>query len=601
MRPYDGTEKYIFISYAHKDSKRVLPLIEGLAQAGLRVWFDEGIEVGSEWPMLIEERLRSCHRVIFFMTEASANSRNCFREINLALESGKEVLVVDLDRAEMKCGMQLLLSSSQSFSRDKFADDAALLQTISKAKLLEGCRGATSAASSAVTVTPKPTPTPTPMATTQAWNTEGSRLYDQKKYDEAAQYCRRADEQEMAGQQRPSIDRRHILKSPLGLLRRQRKMAAAHKEAPPPPPIDSVRFSAVAPQCAVPGKYLPVNIVMYEDAFREAVDNIIRSHGKKAKESQSGYRDVARNAVINVVLTSPDVTVEDSTLEQIWNGKYLNFEFAAKIPHNFAEEQILFSAAVSINGIIATKLKLILDCAQKSGQNIRMTREDYVSAFVSYASQDRNRVAAIVQGMKKARPDMDIFFDIESLRSGQKWEEVLKSEISNRDILFLCWSRFAKESKWVDMEWRYALENKGEDGIEPIPIESPDICPPPVELQQKHFNDRMLYIIRATASHENGRPCLIRLKTNECVTIDKPLFRIGKERSCVDMFIGDNVLISRCHATIIQREGKYYLIDDNSTNHTYINGEFLPSNVEKVISFGTKIKLADEEFEFTCK
>ena len=38
----------------------------------------------------------------------------------------------------------------------------------------------------------------------------------------------------------------------------------------------------------------------------------------------------------------------------------------------------------------------------------------------SYASQDRKRVARVIQGMKLARPDMDIFFDVESLRSGGK-------------------------------------------------------------------------------------------------------------------------------------------------------------------------------------
>lgn len=372
-------------------------------------------------------------------------------------------------------------------------------------------------------------------------------------------------------------------------------------ESVSPPRIDSVQFSAVAPNRVVPGKYLPINIVMYEDAFRKTVDDIIRSHEEGAKESKSGYQDVARNSLIKVILTSPDVAIEDGEEEQKWTGKYLDFEFATKIPKDFVEEQILFSATVYINDLIATKLKLILDCERKPKRNVTVTREDVVSAFVSYASQDRSRVAAIIQGMKKARPDMDIFFDIESLRSGQKWEEALKSEISNRDILFLCWSKFARDSKWVDMEWRYALESKGEDCIEPIPIDSPDVCPPPVELQQKHFNDRMLYIIKATAQIEGGRPCLIRSKTSECMTIDKPMVRIGKQRGYVDLFIGENAAISRNHANIIEREGQYYIVDTNSVNHTYVDGQQIPSNVETIIHFGAKIRLADEEFEFVCK
>ncbi len=68
-------------------------------------------------------------------------------------------------------------------------------------------------------------------------------------------------------------------------------------------------------------------------------------------------------------------------------------------------------------------------------------------------------------------------------------------KIEKRDVLFLCWSHFARDSKWVEEEWRYAFDQKGADGIEPLPIELPSQCPPPEELKHKHWNDRLLYII----------------------------------------------------------------------------------------------------------
>ncbi len=367
--------------------------------------------------------------------------------------------------------------------------------------------------------------------------------------------------------------------------------------------VDSVQFSAVAPGEFSKGEYLPINIIMYEEAFRKAVDDIVQEYGDKAKESKSGYHDVERNPLVRVVLTSCDVMVEDCEEELVWNGKYLNFQFVVKIPSDFLQKQILLSATVYINDVIATKLKLILDCEKKSRYNISVDREDIVSAFVSYASQDRNRVASIIQGMQKARPDMDIFFDIESLRSGQKWEETLKTEIENRDVLFLCWSRYAKESKWVDMEWRYALESKGEDCIEPIPIDSPDVCPPPAELQKKHFNDKMLFIIRATMPEKGGTvdygtPYLLRTKTNEYLILNKPVLSVGKDEKYADYKINGNNLVSRRHAEIISRDGVYYVKDLNSTNHTYVDEQMIPYNVEVSIHNGTKIKFADEEFVF---
>lgn len=93
-------------------------------------------------------------------------------------------------------------------------------------------------------------------------------------------------------------------------------------------------------------------------------------------------------------------------------------------------------------------------------------------------------------------------------------------------------------------------------------------------------------------------PHLIRKKNNEKISLNKPVFRIGKERSYVDYFIGDNTAISRSHANFITREGEYFVVDTNSTNHTFVNGTMIQSNVETAIAHGDTIRLANEDFEF---
>ena len=93
-------------------------------------------------------------------------------------------------------------------------------------------------------------------------------------------------------------------------------------------------------------------------------------------------------------------------------------------------------------------------------------------------------------------------------------------------------------------------------------------------------------------------PHLIRTKNNEIISLNKPVFRIGKERSYVDYFVSDNTAVSRSHANIISRDDQYYIVDTNSTNHTYVNGGMIQSNVETPLSHGTKIRLANEDFEF---
>ncbi|MCP8969380.1 FHA domain-containing protein [Ectobacillus ponti] len=93
-------------------------------------------------------------------------------------------------------------------------------------------------------------------------------------------------------------------------------------------------------------------------------------------------------------------------------------------------------------------------------------------------------------------------------------------------------------------------------------------------------------------------PYLIRSKTEEKISVNKPSFRIGKERSYCDYFVMNNNAVSRSHADILTRNGRYYILDNNSTNKTYVDGRAIPVQKEIEIFSGTKLKLANEEFVF---
>ena len=259
--------------------------------------------------------------------------------------------------------------------------------------------------------------------------------------------------------------------------------------------LRKVQFSAIAPTSIKRETYTSIDIIMYENQFRYVVDKEIEKIEVSVQETKSGVIGASRGAVVKICLSSPDIDITENEETQVWQSDYLNFRFVIVVPEQYKKHQILFHATVYINEVIATNLKFIINCAFDKKQEAKVLRNDIFSAFISYASEDRKRVATIIQGLKVARPDLDIFFDVESLRSGENWKETLGREIEKRDILFLCWSHFAKQSEWVEREWRYAFENKGIDSIEPIPIEMPDICPPPKELNKKHFNDKLLYII----------------------------------------------------------------------------------------------------------
>lgn len=97
FKPYEGKRPYVFISYSHRDSDTVLKIISALNEQKLRLWYDEGIPAGSDWPKNIELHMRECAAVLFFLSKTALASPNCYSEIRTAVETGKPILIVPLE------------------------------------------------------------------------------------------------------------------------------------------------------------------------------------------------------------------------------------------------------------------------------------------------------------------------------------------------------------------------------------------------------------------------------------------------------------------------------------------------------------------------
>lgn len=120
---YEGDKNYIFISYAHKDSDIVYPIIEELNARGYRVWYDDGISPGSEWPEYIARHIDKCDTVLFFASPNSVASENCRREVNFTISRNKKFLSIIIAPTDFSLGMELQLSSYQSISKYEYTDD----------------------------------------------------------------------------------------------------------------------------------------------------------------------------------------------------------------------------------------------------------------------------------------------------------------------------------------------------------------------------------------------------------------------------------------------------------------------------------------------
>lgn len=90
-------------------------------------------------------------------------------------------------------------------------------------------------------------------------------------------------------------------------------------------------------------------------------------------------------------------------------------------------------------------------------------------------------------------------------------------------------------------------------------------------------------------------PTVKRLFTGEEVAISSSVFCIGRNEDA-DYSVSHNPAISRKHAEIISRKGRYYIRDLGAKNRTYVNGKLLPGKSESELANGDVIKLANEDF-----
>lgn len=120
---YTGNEPFAFVSYAHSDAVQVYPEIRRLHEMGYRIWFDEGIDPGNEWPEEIASAIEQAAQFIVFVTDQSVRSKNVRDEIHYALSLEKPFLAIHLFETQLPPGLALRMGAVQAVFKWRMSED----------------------------------------------------------------------------------------------------------------------------------------------------------------------------------------------------------------------------------------------------------------------------------------------------------------------------------------------------------------------------------------------------------------------------------------------------------------------------------------------
>ena len=104
----------IFVSYARKDIKQVRRILREIHALGFDYWMDtRNIQSGDIWPEEITNAILDCKKFLLFMSAASMASDNVQREIQIAYENKKKIIILRLENVEIPKSLKYQLARIQ--------------------------------------------------------------------------------------------------------------------------------------------------------------------------------------------------------------------------------------------------------------------------------------------------------------------------------------------------------------------------------------------------------------------------------------------------------------------------------------------------------
>ena len=169
-------------------------------------------------------------------------------------------------------------------------------------------------------------------------------------------------------------------------------------------------------------------------------------------------------AQVLVKLSGQHIYVSNAEERFSWDSRCKIIDYDVTVTPDSPLGTTVLKYDVIVEGCVVVRLRHDLEIVKVQHSDVPSAAAGVAprSAFASYSVEDRPVVSLIV-GVLQDAAGIDVFLDVMSLRTSQRWQRKLEKEIRTREAFMLFWSRAASESQWVDWEWRTALREKGDE------------------------------------------------------------------------------------------------------------------------------------------
>jgi hypothetical protein len=268
------------------------------------------------------------------------------------------------------------------------------------------------------------------------------------------------------------------------------------------PVRDTVECSVFGPPAVPPDEAVLTQVFLHlpEQAERASFLASAMDSSTTLKGTCSLEIEIKRGARVEISLAVNGLSIDEPVQSIVWRGQPVFCQFLVTIPAGTSGHSFFPVVRVSIDGSLigCIKFRISSDSSAANPQSRPLGdhARRYEKAFVSYATKDRKEVLKRVQMLNVMRTEF--FQDLLSLDPGDRWEKKLYEKIRDCDLFLLFWSQAAKDSQWVIREAEYALIQQSQNqDREPdiVPVILEQNVPPPQNLADLHFNDRIGYLI----------------------------------------------------------------------------------------------------------